>query len=151
VKVTQDVCIKNDGGADEYCLLIAREVVALEELLAGLVSFDGDLEDDLRELWDEMAGTAAEESSQYLPSFLDYVNGYCLEFTELGERSGATNEWNVVGARLLRTYGGPHAIIEWNYTNSIVVDVQWGGAHAAKSVFAPNIASALEQLTSQHD
>jgi len=68
---------------------------------------------------------AAEESSQYLPSFLDYVNGYCLEFTELGERSGATNEWNVVGARLLRTYGGPHAIIEWNYTNSIVVDVQW--------------------------
>lgn len=104
-EMTQSVSTQNNREAEECCRLITSEVVALEQLLAGQASFDEDLDDDLRELWDELASTASEEPSQYVPSLLGYVNSCCLEFTELGERSSATNEWNVVGARLLRTYG----------------------------------------------
>ncbi|MHB8379777.1 MAG: hypothetical protein ACYDB2_07660 [Acidimicrobiales bacterium] len=132
--------------ANEYCQSIVQEVLALEKLLANHESFDDELEDSLREFWIELAESADEEPSCYEPSVFDYVNLYCLEFTTLGERSNAINEWNVVGARLLRTYGGPNAFIEWNDTDFIVVQVYWGSEFAEARLFAPNIATCLEEM-----
>ena len=115
-------------------------------MVANDESFDDDLEDYLRELWIELAESADEEPSHYQPSVFDYVNQYCLEFTTLGERSNSTYEWNVVGARLLRTYGGPDTFIEWSNTDFIVVRVQWGSDFAEGRFFAPNIAASLEEM-----
>jgi hypothetical protein len=64
----------------------------------------------------------------------------------LGERSNATNEWSVVGARLLRTYGGPNVSIVCSDTYFIVVQVHWGSEFAKAWLFAPNIAAALEEM-----
>ena len=137
---------KSSELAEEYCHSIVQEVLALEELVANHESFDDDLEDSLREFWIELAESADEEPSRYRPSVFDYVNLNCLEFTTLGERSSATNEWNVVGARLLRTYGGPNAFIEWNDTNFVVVQVYWGSEFAESRFLAPNVASSLEEM-----
>lgn len=132
--------------ANEYCRSIVREVLALEELVANGASFDDDLEDYPREFWIELAESADEEPSCYEPSVFDYVNLDCLEFTTLGERSFATNEWSVVGVRLLRTYGGPNAFIEWNDTDYIAVQVYWGSEFAEARLLAPNIAASLEEM-----
>lgn len=137
---------KSSEEANEYCHSIVQEVLALEELVANDEAFDDDLGDYLRELWTELAESVGEEPSRYEPSVFDYVNLYCLEFTTLGERSNATNEWNVVGARLLRTYGGPNAFIEWNDTNFVFVQVHWGSEFAEARLFAPSIAAALEEM-----
>jgi hypothetical protein len=102
--------ITSSEEAIEYCHSIVQEVLALEELVANDQSFHDDLGGYLREFWIELAESVDEEPSRYEPSVFDYVNLYCLEFTTLGERSNATNEWNVVGARLLRTYGGPNVV-----------------------------------------
>jgi len=138
--------IESNDLAHEYCHSIVHEVLALEELVANTESFDDDLEDNLRELWIELAESAGEEPSRYWPSVLDYVNLYCLEFTALGKRSSATNEWTVVGARLLRTCGGPNASIEWNGTDFIDVKVHWGSAFAEDRVFLKNIAASIEDI-----
>jgi hypothetical protein len=138
--------IKSGDKANEYCHSIVHEVLALEELVANAEAFDDDLGDYLRELWTELAEGVGEEPSRYQPSVFDYVNLYCLEFTTLGEWSNATNEWYVVGARLLRTYGGPIAFIEWNDTNFIVVQVHWGSEFAEARFFAPSISTALEEM-----
>jgi hypothetical protein len=137
---------KSSELANEYCHSIAHEVLALEELVAKYKSFDDDLEDYLKELWIELAESVDEELSSYQPSVSDYVNLYCLEFTALGERSNATNEWIIVGARLLRTYGGPNAFIEWNDTDFIVVQVYWGSEFAEARFFAPSVAASLEEM-----
>jgi hypothetical protein len=137
---------KSSDEANEYRNSIVQEVLALEELVANAEAFDDDLGDYLRELWTELAEGVGEEPSRYQPSVFDYVNLYCLEFTTLGERSNATNEWKVVGARLLRTYGGPNAFIEWNDTNFIVVQVHWGSEFAEARFFAPSISTALEEM-----
>ncbi len=137
---------KSNELADEYCHSIVQEVLALEELVANDESFDDDLDDNLREFWIELAESADEEPSCYQPSVFDYVNLNCLEFITLGERSNVTNEWNVVGVRLLRTYGGPNAFIEWNDTNFIVVQVYWGSEFAESRFLAPNIASSLAEM-----
>ena len=137
---------KGSEEANDYCHSIVDEVQALEELVANDVSFDNDLGDHLRELWTELAESVGEEPSRYEPSVYDYVNLYCLELTTLGERSNATNEWDVVGVRLLRTYGGPNAVIQWNDANFIVVQVHWGSEFAEVRLFAPSIATALEEM-----
>jgi len=137
---------KSSELAEEYCHSIVQEVLALEELVANHESFDDDLEDSLREFWIELAESADEDPICYQPSVFDYVLLNCLEFTTLGERSSATNEWNVVGARLLRTYGGPNAFIEWNDTNFVVVQVYWGSEFAESRFLAPNVASSLEEM-----
>jgi hypothetical protein len=147
--MTQVQSTQDDQGANGYCHLIAREVTALERLLAGPSYFDVVLDHGLRELWDGLAEGASEEPSHYVPTFLDYVNVYCLEFTEIGERNSVTNEWNVVGARLLRTYGGPNATIQWHESQLLIVEVYWRSEHATRGVFAPGIAAAFEQLTSR--
>jgi hypothetical protein len=137
---------KSSELANEYCHSIVHEVLALEELVANDESFGDDLEDYLREVWIELAESVDEEPSGYQPSVFDYVNLNCLEFITLGERSNATNEWNVVGVRLLRTYGGPNAFVEWNGTNFIVVQVYWGSEFAESRFLAPIVAASLEQM-----
>ena len=137
---------KSSEDANEYCRSIVREVLALEKLVANAEAFDDDLGDYLRELWIELAKSVGEEPSRYEPSVLDYVNLHCLELTTLGERSNATNEWNVVGVRLLRTYGGPNAFIEWNDSDFIVVRVYWGSEFAEARLFAPSIAAVFEEM-----
>jgi hypothetical protein len=132
--------------ANEYCQSIVQEVLALEELIENAKNFDDDLEDPLRELWLELASSVGEDASNYKPCVVDYVNQNCLEFIVLGERSSATNEWSVVGARLLITYGGPNAYIEWRDTNIIVVEVYWGREFAQERILAPNIAVALGEI-----
>jgi hypothetical protein len=132
--------------ANEYCHSIVHEVLALEGLVTGSESFDANLEDHLRDLWVELAESVGEEPLSYEPSVSDYVNLYCLEFITLGERSNATDEWSPVGARLLRTYGGPNAFIEWRDTNFIIVKVYWGNERAEARLLAPNIAAALEKM-----
>jgi hypothetical protein len=138
--------ITSSEEAIEYCRSIVQEVLALEELVANDESFHDDLGGYLREFWIELAESVDEEPSRYEPSVFDYVNLFCLEFTTLGERSNATNEWNVVGARLLRTYGGPNVSIEWKDTYFIVVKVHWGSEFAEVWLFAPRIATALEKM-----
>jgi len=93
--------IKSGDKANEYCHSIVHEVLALEKLVGNDESFDDDLEDYLRRLWTELAESVGEEPARYEPSVVDYVNLHFLEFTTLGERSNATNEWSVVGARRL--------------------------------------------------
>lgn len=137
---------KGSEAANECCHVIVHEVLELEELVAVNASFDDDLEDDLREFWIELAESADDEPSCYEPSVFDYINLYCLEFTTLGERSIATNEWDVVGVRLLRSYGGPNAFIAWNGTDFIDVHVHWGSQIAEARIFAPNFASSLEEM-----
>jgi hypothetical protein len=66
----------------------------------------------------------------------------------LGERSSATNEWTVVGARLLRTYGGPNAYIEWHDTDFLVVQVYWGNETTEVRLLAPNVVASLEDIAS---
>ena len=138
--------ITSSEKANEYCHSIVQEVLALEELVANDESFHDDLGGYLREFWTELAESVGEQPSRYEPSVYDYVNLYCLEFTTLGERSNATNEWDVVGVRLLRTYGGPNAVIQWNDTNFIVVQVHWGNEFAEARVLAPSVAAALEVM-----
>jgi len=137
---------KSSEDANRYCHSIVDEVQALEELVADDELFDDDLGDHLRELWTELAESVGEEASRYEPSVYDYVNLYCLELTTLGERSNATNEWDVVGVRLLRTYGGPNAFIEWNDSDYIVVRVYWGSEFAEARLFAPSIAAVFEEM-----
>jgi hypothetical protein len=138
--------IKSGDKANEYCHSIVHEVLALEKLVGNDESFDDDLEDYLRRLWTELAESVGEEPARYEPSVFDYVNLHFLEFTTLGERSNATNEWSVVGARLLRTYGGPNVSIVCSDTYFIVVQVHWGSEFAKAWLFAPNIAAALEEM-----
>ena len=138
--------ITSSEEAIEYCRSIVQEVLALEELVANDQSFHDDLGGYLREFWIELAESVDEEPSRYEPSVFDYVRLFCLEFTTLGERSNATNEWNVVGARLLRTYGGPNAFIEWNDSDYIVVRVYWGSEFAEARLFAPSIAAVFEEM-----
>jgi hypothetical protein len=137
---------KSNEEANEYCHSIVHEVLALEELVSRHDLFDENLEDYLRDLWVELAESVGEDPSSYEPSVSDYVNLYCLEFITLGERSNATEEWSPVGARLLRTFGGPNAFIQWRDTNFIVVEVYWGSECAEARFLAPNIAAALEEM-----
>ncbi len=137
---------KNNEEVDEYCRSIVREVSTLEDLLANDQMFCGDLEDDLRELWVELAEEAGEDPARYTPSALDYINFKCLEFILLGERKGNSDEWNVIGARLLRTSGGPYATIYWFRGDCFGVGVSWGSESSSATVHAPNLSAALAEM-----
>jgi hypothetical protein len=137
---------KSSEEANEYCHLIVHEVLALEELMANGAQFDDGSQNQQRELWIELAESVGEEPYCYEPAVIDYINLYCLEFVTLGECSSATNEWTVAGARLLRTYGGPNAFIEWHDTDFIVIQVYWGSEVAKVRVLAPNVAASLAEI-----
>ena len=138
---------ESNKNAHRYCHTIADELLVLEELLSGGVLFDEDLEDDQRELWVELAEGAREEPSRYCPALMDYVSLYCLEFVTLGERSSSHGEWSTVGVRLLRTYGGPNAFIEYRDDGSNVsVEVYWGGEFVSAQLVVPNVAKTLGEL-----
>jgi hypothetical protein len=139
----------SDQETKEYCQSVVNEVEALEQLLASGEPFGGDLDDELHELWVELAAEAGEDPAQYTPSVFEYINLNCLEFIILGERSSAWDEWNVIGVRLLRTYGGPYATIEWHETCYVVVEVNWGRESSTAQVFAPNLTAALAELATE--
>lgn len=132
----------------EYCHSIVHEILALEAIITPHITYDDILMDEHQELWDELAECVGEQPSFYQPSVFDYVNLYCLELITLGERSSAANEWSVVGARLLRTYGGPNAYIEWHDTDFLVVQVYWGNETTEVRILAPNVAASIEDIAS---
>jgi len=97
-----------------------------------------------------LAESVGEEPARYEPSVVDYVNLHFLEFTTLGEREQCNERVERVGARLLRTYGGPNVSIVCSDTYFIVVQVHWGSEFAKAWLFAPNIAAALEEMANMN-
>jgi len=135
--------------AKEYCLSVANEVKALEQLLASGEPFGDDLDDELHELWVELAAKAGADPARYTPSVLDYINLICVECILSGERCRDGDEWYVNGVRLLRSCSGPYADIVWNETDLIVVEVSWVGASSTAKVYAPNLSEAFLELATE--
>ena len=134
---------ESNKNAHQYCHTIADELLVLEKLLSGGVLFDENLEDDQRELWVELAEEAGEEPSRYCPALMDYVSRHCLGFVTLGKSSSSHG----AGVRLLRTYGGPNAFIEYRGDGSNVsVEVYWGREFVSAQLVVPNVAKTLGEL-----
>lgn len=130
----------------EYCETIASEVRLLETNLSGS-EYSARRSSPIVELFDTMAEQAGEESSDYQATALDYVNAYGLEIKYLGERLNSTNEWEVTGVKVLRSFGGPNCWITCEANSEVItVDVYWGAEHASKAVRAPSAASQLMEL-----
>ena len=144
--------------AEQYAETIAAEVRALEAVLSGDYTDTTDEDrdnmtpaeriaaDDALEVAEAMAAEAGEELGDYIAnaSAIDYLNAYCLDFTAIGENGG--NGWNIIGAKALRTLGGPDCWIVWEDTDWIKVETYWGGDKHVSSVYAPNVAQAFAEL-----
>jgi hypothetical protein len=144
-----------------YAFSIAEELRALEQLLNGedagtCMGCDYDRygcqcdhfepgSPEMVELFESMRSTAG-DGDDYAPNLVDYLNGECLDWTVLGERSNG-DDWTVTGARICRTLGGPNCFIEWqDGQTSLLVTVKWGGESADQRVYAPITAAAIGEL-----
>jgi len=132
--------------ARSYCRTIAKEIKALETLLKGCRSYGADLQEDSRHLLIDLAKEAGEEWETYAPSVIDYINLCCLEMTFLAQRQSGSSHWDIIGVRLLKTYGGPTTTIEWLESDYIEVKVQWAGDSATEYVLAPSVGNSLSEL-----
>ena len=112
----------------------------------GYKSFGVDLQEDSRELLIDLAKEADEDWETYEPSVIDYINLCCIEMTFLAQRRSGVSNWDIIGVRLLKTYGGPNTSIEWLESDYIEVKVQWAGDSAVEYVPAPSLALALAEL-----
>ena len=142
--------------AKAYALQIANEVRALEAVLGG--EYD-DLDDDAyaemtpderaeadeaKEVREAMADEAREELGDYVPSIFDYCNSFGLEWKVTGENCGTG--WEVTGAKMLRTFGGPNCWIIWDGGSTMLVSAYWGGDEFHERINAPFVADAFESL-----
>jgi hypothetical protein len=66
--------------------------------------------------------------------------------TFLAQRESGSSHWDIIGVRLLKTYGGPTTTIEWLESDYIEVKVQWAGDSATEYVLAPSVANSLSEL-----
>ena len=92
------------------------------------------------ELWFSMAYESG-DGDDYAPSVFDYLNAFCLDFVEIGERRGG--DWEVTGAKALRTFGGPNCWITWDGGSSVLVSVVWGGGSFEQRVTSPAVAAGF--------
>ncbi len=129
---------------DEYCETIAQEIRELEMILSG-EEYTARRSSSIVELFNTMAETAGEERDNYTANVIDYLNAYCLEFKTLGERSGS-DDWEITGHKILRTFGGPNCWITESGNNHVRVEVYWGGSEASTSVYAPAFVEALGDI-----
>ena len=105
---------------------------------------------EAREMFEGMAAEARESVERYAPAFPDYCNWAGLEFSALGYNSG--NGWEVTGAKLLRSFGGPNCWILWeDGSSSVLVSVYWGGDEYAQRVYAPEVAGGFDELAGAFD
>ena len=99
------------------------------------------------EMWLAMAGESGDDD--YAPSVFDYLNAFCLEFVEIGERHGR-GDWEITGAKALRSFGGPTCWITWQggFTwpggSSVLVSVVWGGGSFEQRVTSPAVAASFK-------
>ena len=92
------------------------------------------------ELWFSMAYESG-DGDDYAPSVFDYLNAFCLDFVEIGERRGG--DWEVTGAKALRTFGGPTCWIIWEGGSSVLVSVGWDDSFKER-VISPAVAAGFE-------
>jgi hypothetical protein len=128
---------------DDYCALIAEEVKALEFVLNNADATD-EYEGEAKELFETLADNAGEELAGYVPSALDWLNGFCLEFKTLGEHVSGT-DWDVTGWKALRTFGGPNCWITGDESSWVTIETYWGGSEASQRVFAPYLTDSLRE------
>jgi hypothetical protein len=67
-----------------------------------------------------------------------------MEFVATGEKRGG--EWEITGTKSLRSYGGPNCWIETGDDGFVTVSVYWGGESVRRSIYAPTVTSALNEL-----
>jgi len=145
--------------AKAYAMTIADEVRALEAVLGGdydelddegysdLTPDERTAADEAKELREAMADEAREELGDYTPSIFDYVNAFGLEWKATGENSG--NGWEITGAKMLRTFGGPNCWLVWDGGSSILVSTYWGGDEFHERVIAPIVADAFSTMADE--
>ena len=97
------------------------------------------------EMFTTMAEEAGETPDEYAPSVTEYLNAFCLEYVETGERQGG-NDWELTGSRVLRTFGGPNCWIKWDGGSSVLVFVAWGSDEYSERVPASAIVEQLTEL-----
>ena len=121
------------GQECDYCgtVMIANDMVH---------KFDPNFSEAV-EMWLAMAGESGDDD--YAPSVFDYLNAFCLDFVEIGERRGG-GDWEITGAKALRTFGGPNCWITWQGGSSVLVSVGWGGDSFEQRVTSPAVAAGFE-------
>lgn len=131
--------------AHNYAVTIGNEILALENVLDGSKFASSEEQAaEMRELLETMASESGESVEDYAPNVIEYLNSFCLEFVATGEKR--SDGWTVTGTKSLRTYGGPNCWIETEGTEFLFISVYWGGESVRRSIYAPTVTSALNEL-----
>lgn len=119
--------------ARQYAVGIAHELRTWEAAAAG----DPDA---IAEIADEREHSGADDA----PTVAEYVNACALAV----ETWRGDLDASAIRAEILRTYGGPSCVIEWDsrYPAAFEIVTHWGGSAWRTTVHAPTLGAQLEEV-----
>ena len=135
------------NGADEYADIIARELRALDTVLAGDPDDYGDDEtpgDYQRAYNDALIELGRQPDDDPADVWADYLNETALDVSVRIDVRGKDHESTV---EVLRTCGGPHAAFrrDTHDGHAVILTVHEGGDTATRRLYLSDLAAALDE------